>query len=83
MAVLAIRTGRPAAILHPDDAAVHPDLPTARAMPSNRIVGDATTVVSRLRELAEATGADELMLSTMAHGVADRVRTLELVGADW
>jgi luciferase family oxidoreductase group 1 len=83
LAVMAIRTGRPAALLTPDEAAAHPDLPIARQMPSNRIVGDPAHVVAELRALAERTGADELMLSTMAHGLDTRVHTLELVRAAW
>ncbi len=83
LAVMALRTGRPVTLLTPDEAADHPDLPTARQMPSNRIVGDAAHVVAGLRELAERTGADELMLSTMAHGLDERLRTLELVRAAW
>ena len=83
LAVLAIRTGRPAALLRPEEAAVHPDLPVARAMPSNRIIGTSDEVVAALRELATRTEADELMLSTMAYGVDDRIRTLELISANW
>ncbi|MGI9052580.1 MAG: LLM class flavin-dependent oxidoreductase [Ilumatobacteraceae bacterium] len=83
LAVMAIRTGRPVALLTPDQAAVHPDLPIARQMPSNRLVADPEQVVAGLRELADRTGADELMLSTMAHGLPERVRTLELVRAAW
>jgi luciferase family oxidoreductase group 1 len=83
LAVMALRTGRPVTLLTPDEAAVHPDLPIALQMPSNRIVGDAAQVVVELRDLAERTGADELMLSTMAHGLDERRRTLELVRAAW
>jgi len=83
LAVMAIRTGRPAALLSPDEAAVHPDLPIARQMPTNRIVGDPQQVVAELRALAERTGADELMLSTMAHGLDARLHTLELVRTAW
>jgi luciferase family oxidoreductase group 1 len=83
LAVLAIRTGRPAALLRPEEAAVHPDLPLARAMPSNRIIGTGDEVVAALRELATRTEADELMVSTMAYGVDDRIRTLELISASW
>ena len=83
LAVLAIRTGRPAALLSPEQAAVHPDLPVARAMPSNRIIGSGDEVVGALRELATRTEADELMVSTMAYGVDDRIRTLELINASW
>ena len=84
LAVLGIRTGRRMTLLHPDDAAVHPDIATARAMPSNRIVGDAA---ARRRRAAgprgERTGAVEIMISTMTHGLPERIRTLELVAEQW
>ena len=83
LAVMAIRTGRPAALLSPEEAAAHPDLPIARQFPSNRIVGTPDHVVAELQALAERTGADELMLSMMAHGLDTRLRTLELVRAAW
>jgi luciferase family oxidoreductase group 1 len=83
LAVLAIRTGRPAALLSPQEAANHADLAVARAMPSNRIIGTGDEVVGALRDLATRTEADELMLSTMAYGLEDRIKTLELVSAGW
>ena len=42
-------------------------------------VGDAATVKSGLEALVARTGADELMLTTMAHAPADRIRSYELV----
>ena len=83
LAVLGIRTGRRMTLLHPDDAAVHPDIATARAMPSNRIVGDAEHVAGELQALAARTGAVEIMISTMTHGLPERIRTLELVAEQW
>ena len=41
LAMLALRTGRRLELVSPAEAAQHPDLEVARAMPSNRIVGDA------------------------------------------
>jgi luciferase family oxidoreductase group 1 len=79
LAMLAMRTGRRLALVSPDVAARHPDRDTATAMPSNRIVGDAATVAARLEALVMATGADEVMVSTMTYGLAERIRTLELV----
>ena len=79
LAMLAMRTGRRLTLLSPEQAAVHPDMEVARAMPSNRIVGDAETVAERLDELVTITDADEVMVSTMTYGLAERVRTLELV----
>ncbi len=83
LAMLSIRTGRRMAMLSPAEAAAHPDIATARAMPSNRIVGDAEHVGRELQALAERTGAVELMISTMSHGLAERIRTLELVAERW
>jgi alkanesulfonate monooxygenase SsuD/methylene tetrahydromethanopterin reductase-like flavin-dependent oxidoreductase (luciferase family) len=48
-------------------------------MPSNRIVGDPAHVAMALDELVERTAADEIMISTMTYGFAERARTLELV----
>jgi alkanesulfonate monooxygenase SsuD/methylene tetrahydromethanopterin reductase-like flavin-dependent oxidoreductase (luciferase family) len=70
-------------LLSPEDAARHPDLPLARSMPSNRIVGEPDTVGAALAELIARTAADEIMISTMTHGLAERVRTLELVAEHW
>ena len=39
--------------------------------------------MSELRQLAADTGADELMLSASTHGVAERLRSLELVAQAW
>ena len=83
LAILAIRTGRRLALLPPDEAAVHPDLSVARAMPSQRIVGDGPHAVAALLELAERTEAAELMISTMTYGLPERVRTLELIAEHW
>ena len=79
LAMLALRTGRRLALISPRDAAAHPDLATATAMPSNRVVGDAELVAERLASLAERTDADELMISTMTYGLAERVDTLAIV----
>jgi luciferase family oxidoreductase group 1 len=79
LAILGIRTGRRMPLLSPEDAARHPDLPLARSLPSNRIVGDAAHASAALADLGERTGADEIMISTMTYGFAERARTLELV----
>ena len=83
LAMLALRTGRRLALISPQDAAAHPDLATATAMPSNRVVGDAGLVAERLASLAERTDADELMISTMTHGLAERIDTLAIVADIW
>ncbi len=46
---------------------------------SSQVAGSPSTVRAGLEELAAATGADELMISTMIHSHADRLRSYELV----
>ena len=55
----------------------------ARAVPSNRVVGSPGTVLAGLDDLMAATGADELMVTTVAHGLGVRLRSLELLAAAW
>jgi luciferase family oxidoreductase group 1 len=80
---LAIRTNRLRPVPSLEEAQVDPERAAAEGMPSNAVVGDPVQVAGRLRELAAATGADELMLSASTHGVGERVRSLELVAAAW
>ena len=80
---LAIRTNRLRPVPSLEEAQTDPERAAAEAMPSNAVVGDPGQVAAQLRELAAATGADELMLSASTHGVAERVRSLELVAGAW
>ncbi|MEV7967943.1 hypothetical protein AB0O34_18415 [Sphaerisporangium sp. NPDC088356] len=48
-----------------------------------QFVGAPETVVERLRVLRDATGADELLVTTIAHDHADRVRSYELLAEAW
>ncbi|MGY1687941.1 MULTISPECIES: hypothetical protein [unclassified Geodermatophilus] len=77
----AIRTDRPRPVPTPEEARTAPERAAAESTPSNAVVGDPAQVAAQLRELAAATGADALMLSASTHGVAERVRSLELVAA--
>ena len=43
----------------------------------------AAGVASELQALAERTGAKEIMVSTMTHGLPERIRTLELIAEHW
>ncbi|WP_222265590.1 LLM class flavin-dependent oxidoreductase [Modestobacter marinus] len=80
---LAIRTNRLRPVPSPEEAQVDPERAAAEAMPSNALIGDPGSVVARLRRLAADTGADELMVTASTHGVAERLRSLELVAAAW
>ena len=81
--MLAIRTGRFTPLLAPEVAAAHPDLPTARSLPSQRIIGSVDTALAQLDALVRATGANEIMVATTAHGIADRIKSLELLAGAW
>jgi luciferase family oxidoreductase group 1 len=80
---LSIRTNRLRPVPSLEEAEVDPERAAAESMPSNAVVGGPDTVVRGLRDLARETGADELMLSASTHGVAERVRSLELVAEAW
>ncbi|MCZ2830182.1 LLM class flavin-dependent oxidoreductase [Modestobacter sp. VKM Ac-2986] len=80
---LSIRTGRLRPVPSLKEAAVHPERAAAENMPSNAVLGGPERVVAELRALAAETGADELMVTASTHGVAERVRSLELLAAAW
>ena len=52
-------------------------------MMSNMFVGDAATVVADVRELAEQTRADEVMITTMLADQADRFRAVDQFHETW
>lgn len=58
-----------------------------RALVADRVatqfVGTASQVADQLELLQEATGADELALTTITHDHADRVRSYQLIAQEW
>ncbi|MFD7079686.1 LLM class flavin-dependent oxidoreductase [Streptomyces sp. NPDC059918] len=48
-----------------------------------RFVGSPGTVADHLERLRDATGADELLITTITHGHADRVRSYRLLAEEW
>jgi alkanesulfonate monooxygenase SsuD/methylene tetrahydromethanopterin reductase-like flavin-dependent oxidoreductase (luciferase family) len=59
---------------------------TLRAVHSRvvtQFVGSPETVAERLDTLQRVTGADELLVTTITHDHADRVRSYELLAAEW
>ncbi|MBW8698028.1 Limonene 1,2-monooxygenase [Streptomyces sp. MBT84] len=58
-----------------------------RALVKDRIdtqfVGSPHQVADRLEQLQEATRADELLITTITHDHADRVRSYELLAREW
>ncbi|MCZ2810510.1 LLM class flavin-dependent oxidoreductase [Modestobacter sp. VKM Ac-2979] len=80
---LSIRTNRLRPVPSLAEAATDPERAAAEGMPSNAVVGGPERAVTELRQLAADTGADELMVTASTHGVAERVRSLELLAAAW
>jgi alkanesulfonate monooxygenase SsuD/methylene tetrahydromethanopterin reductase-like flavin-dependent oxidoreductase (luciferase family) len=50
---------------------------------STQFVGSPATVAKHLRVLQDATGADELLVTTITHAHADRIRSFELLAREW
>jgi len=71
----------------PEEAAAYVWTDDDRALVKDRVdtqfVGSPKTVVDGLQQLQEATGADELIITTITHDHADRVRSYELLAQEW
>jgi luciferase family oxidoreductase group 1 len=83
LSFLRLRTGRPGTFPTPETAAAYQYTPAerefVRGWTSTHVVGDPAHVRERLEELAATTNADELMITTMTHGHAERIRSYELL----
>lgn len=84
---VALRAGRPSALQPPDVAAAHEWTDAERHLlengPSRPTIGSPQTVREGLAKLCAATDADELMISTMTYGDAERLRSFELLADVW
>ncbi len=82
-----LRQGRPTPLPTPEEAAEYVFTPTehdiVRSWTSPLIRGEPDHVRAELEALAERTGANELMITTMVHGRGDRLRSYELVAQTW
>ncbi|WP_405918086.1 MsnO8 family LLM class oxidoreductase [Streptomyces sp. NBC_00728] len=71
----------------PDEARAHVWTDADRALVQDRLdtqfVGSPGRVADELARLQEATGADELLITTITHDHADRVRSYELLAEEW
>jgi luciferase family oxidoreductase group 1 len=83
LAILRLRSGRPGRYPTPEEAAEYTFTPLEReivkGLTASRVVGDPDAVVGQLADLAERTGADELMVTTLAHDHGDRLHSYQLV----
>lgn len=71
----------------PEEARAHSWSDSDRALVADRVdtqfVGSPGRVADDLERLQEATGADELLITTITHRHADRVRSYELLAEEW
>ncbi|MFF9012351.1 LLM class flavin-dependent oxidoreductase [Streptomyces sp. NPDC014870] len=71
----------------PDEALDHDwteaDLTLVADRVDTQFVGSPTRVADHLEQLQEATGADELLITTITHDHADRVRSYRLLAEEW
>ncbi|TVT39928.1 LLM class flavin-dependent oxidoreductase [Amycolatopsis rhizosphaerae] len=71
----------------PEEARRHQWTQEDRRLVADRVetqfAGSARQVADRLEQLQEATGADELLITTITHDHRDRVRSYELLAREW
>lgn len=71
----------------PGQARAHPWTEADRALVADRVetrfVGSPQRVADQLEQLQEATGADELIVTTITHDHEDRVRSHRLLAEEW
>ncbi len=82
-----LRQGRPTQLPTPEEAAEYVFTPSERELvrtwTSPLIRGEPEHVRAELEALAQRTGADELMITSMIHGPADRLHSYELLADAW
>jgi alkanesulfonate monooxygenase SsuD/methylene tetrahydromethanopterin reductase-like flavin-dependent oxidoreductase (luciferase family) len=86
--VRSIRSGEGAiAFPTPRQARAHVWTDADRALVADRVdtqfAGSPGQVADQLEQLQEATGADELIITTITHDHADRVRSYQLLAQEW
>jgi luciferase family oxidoreductase group 1 len=71
----------------PEQARAHRWTDADRAMVADRVdtqfTGSPKQVADQLEQLQEATAADELIVTTITHDHADRVRSYQLLAEEW
>jgi luciferase family oxidoreductase group 1 len=82
-----LRQGRPTPLPTPEEAAEHVFTPAereiVRSWTAPLVRGDPDHVRDELEALVARTGADELMVTTIVHGEAARLRSYELLASAW
>jgi alkanesulfonate monooxygenase SsuD/methylene tetrahydromethanopterin reductase-like flavin-dependent oxidoreductase (luciferase family) len=59
------------------------DRPLVEANRQRQFVGSPARVAAILRQMVSDTSADELMVTTMVYGKAERLRSYELLAREW
>ncbi|MBA2343656.1 MAG: LLM class flavin-dependent oxidoreductase [Rubrobacter sp.] len=76
-----MRSGKPSPLPSPEEAMVHQYTPFERQLAdaylSMQIMGDTESVRGRIEEIAEHTGADEIMVTTNVYDHGERLRSYE------
>ena len=85
LAWVRMRSGKPGPLPSPEEAMAHPYTPAERrladAYRTMQVIGDPSTVRTRIEELAERTMADEVMVTTNVYDHAERLRSYERLAA--
>ena len=83
LSMVLLRSGRLQEIPTPQQAAAYRYSPAERemlrAMRGTEVIGDADQVGRGLDELAAHYGVKEMLISTRAHGMAAKLRSMELI----
>jgi luciferase family oxidoreductase group 1 len=81
-----LRAGMPTRFPTPEEAAAHEfseaEEASVKSLSGSAVIGSPETARRRLDELKERTNADELMITTMVHDHADRIRSYELLATE-
>jgi luciferase family oxidoreductase group 1 len=87
LSFLRLRQGHPGPFPTPEEAAAYDYSELEQLFIADRmnsqIIGGPEQVRAGIEQLVEATGASELMITTMVHDPADRVRSFEIVAGLW
>ena len=83
LSFLRLRSGTPGPVPTVEEAEAYPYSPAERAFVEDRldsqVIGGPETVRQGLEDLLDATQADELMVTTLVHDPADRLRSYRLL----
>ncbi len=83
LGVIRMRSGAPSTLPSPEEALAHAyteaERDQLRRYRRGQVIGDAEGVRAELAALVEETGADEVMVMTMVHDHAARLRSYELL----